>query len=142
MAKSAQEAEKRSVLIVEDSDDFSNLMKYLIEDMGFHGVQFPVDEEDIIGWAKEHKPAVILMDLALRRKGGMEFISELKEDTATKLIPILVISGRDLSSKEILELQMKDVRYLRKGRMDMHEIKQAIAEAALTSLGAPAPKEK
>ncbi|MDH4070685.1 MAG: response regulator [Ignavibacteria bacterium] len=138
MPKTAQPEEKRSILIVEDSDDFSNLMKYLIEDMGFAGVQFPVEEEDILGWAKKHNPSAILMDLALRKKGGMEFIGELKGDPETKNIPILIISGRELSAKEVLELQMQDVRYLRKGRMDMHEIKQAISEVA----GKPASSPK
>ncbi len=142
MSKSAQPGEKQAVMIVEDSEDFSNLMKFVIEDMGYAGVQFPVDEDDIIGWAKDHKPIVILMDLALRRKGGMEFIDELKGDAATRNIPIVIITGRDLSSKEILALQIKDVRYLRKGRIEMHEIKQAITEAASQSKQAPTPKEK
>lgn len=130
MSKAVQAGEKQSVLIVEDSEDFSNLMKFVIEDMGYAGIQFPVDEENIIGWATEHKPIVILMDLALRRKGGIEFIDELKSDAATRNIPIVIITGRDLSSKEILSLQMKDVKYLRKGRIEMHEIKQAITDAA------------
>jgi DNA-binding response OmpR family regulator len=60
----------------------------------------------------------------------MEFIEELKSDAATRNIPIVIITGKDLSSKEILALQMKDVRYLRKGRIEMHEIKQAITAAA------------
>jgi len=142
MSKTALPGEKQTVMIVEDSEDFSNLMKFVIEDMGYAGVQFPVDEEDIIGWATEHKPIVILMDLALRRKGGMEFIEELKGYAATRNIPIVVITGRDLSSKEILTLQMKDVRYLRKGRIEMHEIKQAITEAATQAKAAPIHKEK
>jgi CheY-like chemotaxis protein len=121
---------KKSILIVEDSADFSNLMKFVIEDMGFEGVQFPVDEEDIVTWALQHKPAAILMDLALRRKGGMQFIDELKAAPATRHIPIVVITGRELNAKEILALQMRDVRYLRKGRTEMHEIKRAIEEAA------------
>ena len=142
MVKAAHPAEKQSVLIVEDSEDFSNLMKFVIEDMGYTGVQFPVDEENIIKWATDHKPIVILMDLALRRKGGMEFIEELKGDPATRTIPIVIITGRDLSSKEILALQMKDVRYLRKGRIEMHEIKQAITDAASQAKTASASREK
>jgi len=142
MSKTLHPEEKQSVLIVEDSEDFSNLMKFVLEDMGYAGVQFPVDEDDVIKWATEHKPIVILMDLALRRKTGMEFIDELKGDAATRNIPIIIITGRDLSSKEILALQMKDVKYLRKGRIEMHEIKQAITEAASHTRAASAPREK
>ena len=70
MPKKDQVEERKTVLIVEDSLDFSNLLKFLVEDDGCEGVQFPVHSDDIVGWAKEHRAAVILMDLALGRKGG------------------------------------------------------------------------
>lgn len=122
--------EKKAILIVEDSIDFSNLLKFIIEDMGFTGVQAPVDVEDIVPLAKEHKPSTILMDLALRRRGGMQFIEDLKADPATKNIPIVILTGRELGAKEVLELQVRDIRYLRKGRVEMDEIKQEILDSA------------
>jgi CheY-like chemotaxis protein len=130
MSKPEKNGEKKSILIVEDSVDFSNLMKFVVEDEGFEGIQFPLDNEDIVSWTKEHRPAAILMDLALRRKGGREFIDDLKADPATKSIPIVVITGRELSYKEILEFEMRNVKYLRKGRVEMDEIKRVIREAA------------
>jgi DNA-binding response OmpR family regulator len=122
--------QKKKVLIVEDSVDFSNLLKFIVEDDGFEGVQFPVYQEDILSVAKSIAPAVILMDLALRRKGGMEYISDLKSDPETKEIPIIIISGRDLSAKDVLEFKMKGVEYLRKGRVEMDEIKNTIRKCA------------
>lgn len=122
--------QKKKVLIVEDSMDFSNLLKFIVEDDGYEGVQFPVYQEDIISVAKNVAPAVILMDLALRRKGGMEYISDLKSDPDTKQIPIIIISGRDLSPKDVLEFKMKGVEYLRKGRVEMDEIKNTIRKCA------------
>jgi DNA-binding response OmpR family regulator len=126
--------QKKKVLIVEDSVDFSNLLKFIVEDDGFEGVQFPVYQEDIISVAKSVAPAVILMDLALRRKGGMEYISDLKADPETKEIPIVIISGRDLSPKDVLEFKMKGVEYLRKGRVEMDEIKNTIRKCAQGAL--------
>ena len=35
---------KKTVLIVEDSPGFSELMKYVVEDEGFKGVVFPLEE--------------------------------------------------------------------------------------------------
>ncbi|MBM2845063.1 MAG: response regulator [Bacteroidetes bacterium] len=143
MPKAAKNGGKRCILIVEDSVDFSNLLKFIIEDDGFEGVQFPVEGEDIVGWAKEHKPATILMDLALRRKGGMEFLEELKADPETKHIPIMIITGRELPTKEILELQMRGVKYLRKGRVEMEELKKEIRDSARPKkVTQPAEKEK
>ena len=136
MPKAVKSDSKKSVLIVEDSLDFSNLLKFIVEDDGFEGIQFPVQQEDILSAVKTQHPSVILMDLALRRKGGMEYINDLKNDPATKHIPIIIITGRDLGQREILDLQMKGVKYLRKGRVEMHEIRREIRTAVL---GKPEP---
>jgi DNA-binding response OmpR family regulator len=133
MGKEAKGAQRKPILIVEDSIDFSNLMKFIIEDDGFEGVQFPVDGTDVVDWAKKHKPVAILMDLALRKKGGLQFVEELKADPETKNIPIIIITGRELGSKEIFDLNMQGVKYLRKGRVEMEELKREIRESALAS---------
>jgi DNA-binding response OmpR family regulator len=142
MSKVNKTDAKKSVLIVEDSIDFSNLLKFIVEDDGFEGIQFPVQQEDIISAVKQHGPSVILMDLALRRKGGIDYINDLKGDPATKDIPIIIISGRELGQKDILELQMKGVRYLRKGRVEMHEIRREIRTAVLGKEAAAAMPPK
>jgi DNA-binding response OmpR family regulator len=129
MPRHAKVEEKKSVLIVEDSVDFSNLLKFIVEDDGIEGLQFPVHQDDILSVVKQQKPSAILMDLALRRKGGMDYISDLKSDPDTKNIPIIVITGRDLGQKEMLDFQIKGIRYLRKGRVEMHEIRREIRNA-------------
>lgn len=138
MPKRTKNVPQQGILIVEDSPDFSNLLKFLVEDLGYEGIQYPVENEDIVSFVKTCKPATVLMDLALRRKGGMEFIEDLKNDPATKNIPILIITGRDLSSKEVLEFQVRGVKYLRKGRVEVNEIKNAIREAARPTKASPA----
>jgi DNA-binding response OmpR family regulator len=131
MTKAAHSDAKKSVLIVEDSIDFSNLLKFIVEDDGFEGVQFPVTSEDIVSVVKQLKPGVILMDLALRRKGGLDYINDLQADEDTKEVPVIVISGRDLGQKEVGDLQARGVRYLRKGRVEMHEIRREIRNAVM-----------
>jgi DNA-binding response OmpR family regulator len=131
MGKPANSSQKKSVLIVEDSIDFSNLLKFIVEDDGYEGVQFPVTGDDVVSVVKNLKPGVVLMDLALRRKGGVEFINDLKADPETKDVPVIVISGRDLGQKEVNDLQARGVRYLRKGRVEMHEIRREIRNAML-----------
>jgi len=135
MTKTPSSPARRAILIVEDSTDFSNLLKFIVEDDGFTGVQFPLHSDDIVGWAKQHEVAAILMDLALGRKGGMDFIEKLKEDPETSVIPIVIISGRDLPLKEIMQLQSQGIKYLRKGRVEMDEIREAIKDAAVPGGG-------
>jgi len=130
MPKEAKNGAKKTILIVEDSMDFSNLMKFIIEDMGFAAAQFPIESDDIVGFATQHKPDTILMDLALRRTGGMQFIEALRADPATKNIPIIIITGRELGAKEIFDLQVRNIKYLRKGRVEMDDIKREIKDSA------------
>jgi DNA-binding response OmpR family regulator len=66
------------------------------------------------------------MDLALNRLSGFDLIKELKEHARHKNIPVIVITGRDLDVKDITQLKMYGIPYLRKGRVDMHEIHQTI----------------
>lgn len=116
---------KKTVLIVEDSPGFSELMKYVVEDEGFKGVVFPL-EENFLHWVDKEKPSAIIMDLALNRLSGFDLIREIKAQPKHKHIPIVVITGRDLDVKDITELKMHGIPYMRKGRVDMHEIHQAI----------------
>jgi DNA-binding response OmpR family regulator len=116
---------KKSVLIVEDSPGFSELMKYVVEDEGFKGIVFPL-EENFLHWVDKEKPTAIIMDLALNRLSGFDLIREIKANAKHKNIPIIVITGRDLDVKDITELKMHGIPYLRKGRVDMHEIHQSI----------------
>jgi DNA-binding response OmpR family regulator len=130
MSKQAASEDKKTILIVEDSLDFSNLLKFIVEDEGFEGVQFPLDNADIVHWATEYNPVTILMDLALRRKSGMDYIEDLKANPETKSIPIVVITGRELPSKDVLALEYRGIKYVRKGRVEMDEIKNVILESA------------
>lgn len=117
---------KPCVLIVEDSPDFSNLLKFIVEDEGVEGVQFPVTEMDILSWVRDRKPVLIITDLALRRKSGLEYIKDLKEDQSARKIPIVIITGRDLTHREIVELEVQGVKYFRKGRVDMSDIRNEV----------------
>ena len=119
---------KKTVLIVEDSPGFSELIKFVVEDEGYRGILFPL-EQDFMSWVDKEKPSAIIMDLALNRLSGFDFIRELKQDTKHKNIPVIVITGRDLDVKDITELKMHGIAYLRKGRVDMHEIHQTIRTA-------------
>jgi two-component system, OmpR family, alkaline phosphatase synthesis response regulator PhoP len=127
-----QAMKKKTVLIVEDSPGFSELMKFVVEDEGFKGVVFPL-EDNFLHWVEKEKPAAIIMDLALNRLSGFDLIRELKENSKHKNVPVIVITGRDLDVKDIASLKMHGIPYLRKGRVDMHEIHQTIRNVVMST---------
>ncbi len=123
-----------TILIVEDSPGFAELLKYVVEDEGYKPILFPL-EENFLEWVEKTHPSVICMDIALNRLNGFDFIHELKKHAKHKRIPVIVITGRDLSVKEITDLKVHEVMYLRKGRVDMHEIHEALKEAVQKQKG-------
>ena len=122
-------SEKATVLVVEDSEEFSNLLLYILEDQGYAGVRLP-REDEFMNWVKKEEPAAILMDLALLRRNGFELLDELWADERWKSTPVVVITGRDLGFKEQMLLQEHGAIYLRKGRVPTQEIHTAIRDAA------------
>jgi DNA-binding response OmpR family regulator len=107
-------------------------MKFVVEDEGFKGILFPL-EENFLQWVDKEKPSAIIMDLALNRLSGFDLIRELKDHSKHKSVPVIVITGRDLDVKDIATLKMHGIPYLRKGRVDMHEIHQTIRNVVLNT---------
>jgi two-component system cell cycle response regulator DivK len=56
--------------------------------------------EDALKLAAEHSPDVILLDLALPTKSGLEVLRELKADDTTRDIPVVVVSAYSVHMAE------------------------------------------
>jgi CheY-like chemotaxis protein len=94
--------ERKSILIVDDSDDVRDIIRVFLEKTGFHVCGEAVDGMDAIEKAKQLKPDLIVMDLAMPGMNGVEAtaaIAGLMPD-----IPIVVLTmygevlGKSLAS--------------------------------------------
>jgi CheY-like chemotaxis protein len=79
-------------LIVEDDPDTLALEKEILEDAGFI-VLTANNGEDGIRFARERRPSVILLDLALPTASGFDVLKTLKSSPVTANIPVLLISA-------------------------------------------------
>ncbi len=81
-----------------------------------------------IEYASKQKPDLIFLELMLPDINGFEVVEFLKMDDATKDIPIIVMSGRDLIEEERIVLNGKIEAAARKGRYEktdfLNEIKR------------------
>ena len=82
----------KSILVVEDSDEIRDLLGLVLEAEGYRVVTLD-DGRNVVEMARELRPALITLDLALPGKDGWAIVRELQDDTATGDIPILVISA-------------------------------------------------
>ncbi len=106
----AQPSDGKTVLVVEDDQQFSNLMALYLRQEGYTPVQH-YSGAGVLERVRELRPALITLDIVLPDQDGWGVLLALKSDPQTKEIPVLVISS--LESSE-LAFSLGAVDYLLK----------------------------
>jgi len=78
--------------------------------------------EEGLSIAKKELPDLILLDLILPKKNGFEVLGELKNDPATKDIPIIVLTNLEGSSDIERALALGATTYLVKANYALEDI--------------------
>ena len=114
------------ILYVEDNDDAREVMAQMLLDFGFEVIQ-AVDGKSALTRVAVAKPDVVLMDIGLPDMNGYELARRLKENPASRSIPLIALTGYG-------QLQDKDVA-TRAGfaahlvkPVDLYDILRAIEE--------------
>jgi two-component system, chemotaxis family, response regulator PixH len=82
------------VLIVEDSKTEMEKLKRCLEGSGY-SVQGVTSGEEAELRVKQQRPSLILLDVILPGESGFELCRKLKDDPATKSIPVVIYSTKD-----------------------------------------------
>jgi len=82
----------RTILVVEDDFDTLYPLAELLRLEG-HTAITASNAEQALRTARATKPDLIITDIVLPGKSGLQFISTIRNDAALKAIPIMVISG-------------------------------------------------
>lgn len=83
---------QKTVLVIEDDPWTRTITTALLAGEGFAVVEAKNGEEGL-AMARQHVPSAVLLDLALPTKSGLEVLRELKGDTATGSIPVIIVSA-------------------------------------------------
>jgi putative two-component system response regulator len=85
------------VLVVDDSSANVSLLRQLLTRDGYHVVA-AADGVDAMTSIEKSVPDIVLSDVIMPRQDGIELCRRLKADTATRLIPVVLLTslnGRD-----------------------------------------------
>jgi two-component system, cell cycle response regulator DivK len=88
-----------TVLVVEDNPANMTLVTFLLTSAG-HTVLSAVNAEAGLTLAREQQPQLILMDIHLPGMDGLEATSLLKQDDATRAIPIVALTALAMKGDE------------------------------------------
>jgi len=80
------------ILVVDDEELNRSLMEAMLLPLGYE-VIFAKDGVEALEVVKESSPDVILLDIMMPKMDGYEVARRLKEDEATKIIPIVMVTA-------------------------------------------------
>ena len=83
------------ILLVEDNEDNRTIYRTILEHAGYTVLEC-ADGETAIRYARESRPDVILMDIAIPVIDGWEATRMLKADPETRAIPVLALTAQAL----------------------------------------------
>ena len=87
------------VLIIEDNPANMTLWVFLLESVG-HIVLSAIDAEAGLALARGQHPDLILMDMQLPGMDGLEATRLLKQDEATRAIPVIALTALAMKGDE------------------------------------------
>jgi DNA-binding response OmpR family regulator len=81
------------ILAADDDEDILNLIVFRLERSGYR-VVVARDGEEALALAREHVPALAVLDVRMPKMDGYEVTRAMRADEATKDIPIVLLTAR------------------------------------------------
>lgn len=105
----------KRILIVEDDDAVRQMLQTTLEVEGFN-VKTARDGRNIMNVVQNFQPHLIISDVMMPGGGGYEVLRSLQAESASRKIPVLVISGYkfDDSTKNMLKQEPNVIGFLEK----------------------------
>jgi len=100
-------------LIVEDDADIGQLVARYLQKAGFVATVL-TSGRDVMAQARREPPDVVLLDVMLPGMNGLELCRGLRSDTATALVPIILLTARDGEEERIAGLETGADDYITK----------------------------
>jgi two-component system phosphate regulon response regulator PhoB len=106
-------ASGKTILIVEDERDVVDLLTFNLRKAGFT-ISTATDGAAGLQKARSEKPAFIILDLMLPKMPGLEICKILKSDSATRQIPIMMLTAKAEEIDRVLGLELGADDYVTK----------------------------
>jgi signal transduction histidine kinase/CheY-like chemotaxis protein len=91
------------ILVVDDEAANRDWLKHVLEPAGFKVILATGGREGI-ELARLRKPDLVMLDLVMPDMDGFEVVKALGKDEATKAIPIMVLTAKDLTEADVGQL--------------------------------------
>lgn len=120
-----QKTSRKRVLVVDDDESIRYQIRSALADLGLE-YREAVNGREGVEVAKVYLPDLIILDLVMPEKDGMQFIRDTMEMVATRHIPILLNTSKSLEHEERLYLEQVTSGILTKNDGNTGYLKSAV----------------
>jgi DNA-binding response OmpR family regulator len=99
--------------VVEDEPDVAELIRFNLIKEGYD-VTVRRDGADAVRFVREGKPDVVLLDIMVPQLNGWEVCRRLRQDSATRRVPIIMVTGRVDEGDKVLGFELGADDYVTK----------------------------
>lgn len=101
----------KQILVIDDKSELLHLMRRVLEDEEYQ-VSILQDGRDAFAQVKAQLPDLLILDLKLGEVSGQDVLKQLKHDSVTAEIPVIVYTAAVLEAEEVAGLiSSEPVRY-------------------------------
>lgn len=104
---------KKKIIVVEDEPDLVDVVTYNLEREGYSVLASQRGDEGL-NLIRSEAPDLVLLDLMLPGMDGLSICRQMKSDSSTKEIPIIIASAKGEESDVVIGLEMGADDYLAK----------------------------
>ncbi|MFA5834048.1 MAG: response regulator [Bacteroidota bacterium] len=126
--RKAISVDDKHVLVVDDNDDFRSLLVKVLQDAGYI-VQSANNGKVALSNIEVSRPSLILLDLSMPVMDGFEMLRKLKQSEQWHSIPVIILTGIDLSESQIAEINNMTAELLKKKDYSADTIASAIKKS-------------
>ena len=128
--RKATTIDDKHVLVVDDNDDFRSLLVKVLQDEGYK-VQSANNGKVALSTIESSRPSLILLDLSMPVMDGFEMLRKLKQSDQWHSIPVIILTGIELSESQVAEINQMTAELLKKKDYSADTIASAIKKAIL-----------
>lgn len=119
--------EVKKILIVDDEPDISKSLSEHFERQGYKTAVAYNGEECLVK-AKEFKPTLILLDILMPVMDGISALKQLKANSATAKIPVIMLTNLDSQDKVAGAMEAGTTHYLVKSDYSPEDLDKKVEE--------------
>lgn len=105
---------RKKILIIDDDKNFTKMVKLNLEALGEYEVAVEAEGSRACGAAKGFKPDLILLDIRMPDKDGFETLKILRQDSSTKLTPIVMLTALEDEESRRKSMELYGEGYITK----------------------------